>query len=203
MTQVTLSKKGIGPFEYNGYQYYVAPASKRMKSRWPGNSVVINGKTWDIPTNDELNNIIYGNRKVIDELDITISESDSPLLANIGTATARENGNSRPTNTVWSSTVHSSSYVWTQRFADGCINIDAKDNEFWIVGIYKEPIGVSKDQSKQLTFEHIEEVTIPSPKSEAALKLMRNLATSDDFNSLDMDSKNQILDILEVLIKEK
>ena len=34
MSQVTLSEKGIGPFQYRGYNYWVAPASTRVLRRW-------------------------------------------------------------------------------------------------------------------------------------------------------------------------
>ena len=140
MTQVTLSKKGIGPIEYNGYQYYVAPASERIIARWSGNSVDINGKAWDIPTREELNNVVYQNKEEIDEVDATVSVSTSPSLANIGTATARDGSNTRSTPWVWSSTEYSSYRAWAQRFSDGHIISFFKTSELWVVGIYKEPI---------------------------------------------------------------
>ena len=186
MSQVALTDIGVGPFEYDGHRYYVAPASERMISSWPGSST-------NVPTKEELNEIIYKNKEPIDTTDTTSGTKLSDIANGPNDASNGWNG-------VWSSTEISSTGAWSQRLSDGNIGSHGKFFEHWVVGIHKEPINDTKNRFKQLTFELVEEVNVPSSKSEAAIKLMRDLATNENFNCLELKSKNQILDIIEGII---
>ena len=241
MTQVKLTEKGIGPFQYRGYNYWVAPASHRVLRRWglrdidassynvpwlnnytPGTLSLTDGRVntnsmndteypaahytrsigpdWFLPSKCELNKVIYKNKDKIDEVDTTIfGRPTSPSLANIVAFTARDGSNPLATNLIWTSTETSSFNARFQRFSDGYSSYTSKLKEHWVIGIYKEPINDNKDQFK----EEVTTTSSPSSKTKEILKFTHKLVTSENFNSLDMDTTLSILDILEVLIKEK
>ena len=195
---MTLTYKGIGPIEYNGHHYWVMPASERIVTRWPGITINVNDKIWPIPTNDELHHVIYQNMSAIDAADTTISGSDSPSLANIGAATAKDDNAPRSTTWVWSSTEGSSVTAWSQNFSDGYI-YKSMYSERWAVGIYKEPVSCEGSGFLKIVKDAIDK-TVSEPKTSFDLKLekLKQINETELFRTL---TDEQQVEIAITLIK--
>lgn len=142
---------GIGPFKYNGYNYYVSPASKRIKSSWGKRGVYSEANSrvsGESNTKILLGSDTHQNPIVNHALNLgqgwfipSTSELDAVIFRNSITIDKHDltkgvSLESIEGENVWSSTESNQNNAWNQKFTgSGIFYGDSKKEEHWVIAL--------------------------------------------------------------------